>query len=195
MRTLIAGILAVLAVTVCFSSASQNSLVTVYQPLWLSDEADPVLCPVPLVTGGAFPEVLYEAITMPHPPLARGAHVEGEGDVNAASAVGILLRCVAHPKHGYVLEFDLTQVDTKNIGEKIDEKIVGALLDCVIKTMGKGHRYPSRIVGGDRFPQYVKLIEARIPAELKADTASNKGGHPPVPTEKKGGQVMPPNGP
>lgn len=178
--------LAVFAVTVCSSLASQNSLVTVYQPLWLSDDVDPLLCPVPLVTGGAFPEVYYEAITMPHPPLSRGAHMEGEGDVNAASAVGIMLRCVPHPKHGYVLEFDLSKVDAKNISEKIDEKIVGALLDCVIKTMGKGRHYPSRIVGGDRFPQYVKQIEARIPAEEKADTASNKGGHPSVPTDKKG---------
>jgi hypothetical protein len=164
MRTRIATVFAAFAVAVCSAVASQNNLVTIYQPLWLSDDADPVLCPVPLVTGGAFPEVYYEAITMPHPPLARGAHVEGEGDVNSASAVGIILRCVPHLKHGYVLEFDLTKVDTENISEKIDEKIVGALLDCVIKTMGKGRHYPSRIVGGDRFPQYVKQIETRIPA-------------------------------
>ena len=121
--------------------ASENMLVTIYQPLFLNDHDPPVACAVPFVTGGPYPEVFVEAITQPHHPQGNSPRMDGEADVNAASVAGISLKCEIGGEVR-ILIFDFKNADPK----LVDKDLIKALLDCLDKSKKKNSGYRSRIL-------------------------------------------------
>ncbi|WP_395750926.1 hypothetical protein [Prosthecobacter sp.] len=145
------------------ASGSENALVTVYQPLDPLSDGSVEVRAVPFVTGGAFPEILFSAITRPHIP--QQSTPRKVGDINLASLAGISLECQLLEPEAVLLVFDFTKADPA----LTTEDVMKAVLQCVEKTAGK-YRLCSRIVAGDRFPLFTKMIEIQIPRETASKT-------------------------
>lgn len=70
---------------------SENMLTTIHQPLDPMADGSVVVREGPFVTGGAFPEVFFNAITQPHIPQQHTP--SPVGDINVASSAGVPLSC------------------------------------------------------------------------------------------------------
>ena len=150
---------------------SENALVTIYQPLesW-SDEKGVVVRAVPFVTGGPFPEVSFQAITQEHIP--QQSTPSKQGDINAASRAGISLSCdsLAAAQKKLLLVFDFTKAKP----ELLNEELIKALLQCIEKTAGKTIELRSKILGGENYPSFKKMIEVRIPPQKPRTTMQRR---------------------
>jgi hypothetical protein len=147
------------AATFLNAIGSENSLCTVYQPLDPMADGTAVVREVPFVTGGAFPEVLYEAITQPHIPQQRTP--QKEGDINMASRAGISLSCQFLKPKKLLLVLDFTKANQ----ELVNVELIKALLQCIEKTADKTTVLHSRILGGEKYPSFKKMIEDRVPPQ------------------------------
>ena len=140
---------------------SENVLTTIYQPLDPMVDGSVVVREVPFVTGGAFPEVFFNAITRPHIPQQQAP--SPVGDVNVASRAGVSLHCesaAAGQKKLYIT-WDFTKADR----ELVDEGLVSALLECLERTAGDSIVLYSKFVGSDKFSHFREKIEARFPQQ------------------------------
>ena len=145
--------------------ASETTLVSVYQPLILANEEMPTVCRVPYATGGAFPEVFFNAITQPHPPLSNLPESVRIGDVNAASIAGVKISCVS-ATNGQTKLFIIWDFSKAN-EELVDESLINRLLDCLEKTADKKIILYSKFVAAERFSKYQKIISKRFPPQTK----------------------------
>ena len=152
-----------LLTTVAFLDAtgSENVLVTVFQPLSTMSDGPVVAREVPFVTGGAFPEIFFEAITKPHIP--QQSTPSKAGDINLASLAGISLACdsLGPGQKKLLLTFDFTKANA----ELIDADLIKALLQCIEKTANKTIVLRSKFLGAEKYPSFKKMIEAQIPPQ------------------------------
>lgn len=174
---------------------SESTLMSVYQPLLLSEgevvKPDPVVCLIPLVASGPFPEISVTAICMPHPPLmseyekeiAKANGASREGDVNAASQAGISLECNVIDEQTY----EIVWVFTKARKGMVNEALIRAMMECLEKT-GKGKVvFYSKIVDGENFPEIREIIRAKHPTKpVKKEEGEQAGaGQPTTASESK----------
>lgn len=153
----------ILAATVLGAYGSQNSLTTIYQPLDPMADGTVVVREVPFVTGGAYPEVFFTAITRPHiPQQFTQAPV---GDINVASRAGLSLSCesAATSQKKLYITWDFSKADPK----ALNEDLIKALIECLEKTSGKSIVLYSKFIAADKYPQFRKLIEARFPPQTE----------------------------
>jgi hypothetical protein len=167
---------------------SESMLMSVYQPLFLSEGEDvlpaPVVCRVPLVASGPFPEICVTAICMPHPPLMSAyekkvAQANGgsdEGDVNAASQAGITLECNVIDEH----KFEIEWVFSKARPGRTNDALIRAMMECLEKTGGGKVVFFSKIVGGENFPEIREIILAKYPTKpvKKEEGEQGSAGQP-----------------
>ena len=152
---------------------AESTLMSVYQPLFLSEGEDavpaPVVCQVPIVASGPFPEISVIAICMPHPPLksayekkiAKANGGSGEGDVNAASQAGISLECNVIDKQ----TFEIVWVFSKAKPGRTNDALIRAMMECLEKTGGGKAVFFSKIVDGENFPEVREMILAKYPTK------------------------------
>lgn len=163
-------LLSALVSTLLNAHGSENVLTTIYQPLDPMVDGSVIVREVPFVTGGAFPEVFFNAITQSHIPQQRTP--SQVGDINVASRAGVSLHCesaAAGQKKLYIT-WDFTKADQK----LVDEDLINALLECLERTSGKSIILYSKFVDADKFPHFRKMIEAKFPPQtaqqLKEDS-------------------------
>ena len=140
---------------------SENVLTTIYQPLDPMVDGSVVVREVPFVTGGAFPEVFFSAITQSHIPQQQTP--SPEGDINVASRAGVSLRCesaAAGQKKLYIT-WDFTKADR----QLVTEDLINALLKCLDRTAGGSIILYSKFVEADKYPDFRKIIEAKYPPQ------------------------------
>ncbi|MBK1884748.1 hypothetical protein JIN85_20215 [Luteolibacter pohnpeiensis] len=153
------------------AQGNENVLTTVYQPLDPMVGGSVVVREVPFVTGGAFPEVLFTAITYPHIPQQLSSRQEG--DINVASRAGVFLRCesaAAGQKKLYII-WDFSQADE----QLVTKDLIHAMLICLERTSGGSITLYSKFIAGDKFPNFRKMIEAKFPPQT--DEQFEAGSH------------------
>jgi hypothetical protein len=163
MKRLFAAILLLVMVfTMPGLRAGHTVLLTMYQPLdGLADNRVEVSA-VPFAFSGATPEGLYTSITLPHIPQQNNGEYK-TGDINVASRAGIFLGCHGNAE-ALILTFDFTRA----VPEHLNKRVIEKLLACIEKTRGESKSGPtlrSRMAGAEKYGEFVKLIEAKIPPE------------------------------
>ena len=162
-----------LVATLINAYGSEIDLTTIYQPLAPMVDGSVVVREVPFVTGGAFPEVFFTAITQPHIPQQHTP--SPEGDINVASRAGVSLHCetAASGQKKLYITWDFTKADQK----LVNEDVIKALLVCLERTAGKSTVLYSKFVAADEYSDFRRIIEAKFPSQtskqLKEDSLNS----------------------
>ena len=143
--------------------SSENSLGTIYQPLDPMVDGTVEVREVPFVTGGAYPEVFFNAITRPHIP--QQSTPSPQGDINVASRAGISIscECATSGQKKLYIKWNFSKADPR----QVNEALIDALIQCLKRTAGDSIGLYSKFTGIEKFPKFEARILAGIPEQTE----------------------------